>query len=52
MESYVNKPRGNPEWTIQRQWKHWEHKSLDKDKQNTNIQHRNLKQGVTRSHQH
>jgi hypothetical protein len=26
--------RGNEEWTIQRHWQHWEHKTQDKDKQN------------------
>ena len=35
--------RGNQEWTIQRHWQHWEHKTQDEDKQNTNIQHRKLK---------
>ena len=26
---------GNKEWTIQRRWHYWEHKTLDEDKQNT-----------------
>ena len=26
--------RGNQEWTIQRHWQHWVHKSQDEDKQN------------------
>ena len=26
--------RGNQEWTIQRNWKHWGHKTQDEDKQN------------------
>jgi len=28
--------RGNQEWTIQRNWKHWVHKTQDEDKQNKN----------------
>ena len=31
--------RGNLEWTIQRDWQHWAHKTLDEDKQNTKTQH-------------
>jgi hypothetical protein len=27
--------RGNQEWTIQRDWQHWLHKTQDEDKQNT-----------------
>ena len=34
--------RGNQEWTIQRNWQHWVHKTQDKDKQNKR-QHRKLK---------
>jgi hypothetical protein len=30
----TNKTRGNQEWTIQRNWQHWEHKTQDEDKQN------------------
>ena len=26
--------RGNQEWTIQRQWQHWVHKTQDEGKQN------------------
>jgi hypothetical protein len=26
--------RGNEEWTIQRNWQHWVHKTHDEDKQN------------------
>jgi len=26
--------RGNQEWTIQRNWQHWVHKTQDGDKQN------------------
>ena len=26
--------RGNKEWTIQRNWQHWVHKTQDEDKQN------------------
>ena len=26
--------RGNEEWTIQRNWQHWVHKTQDEDKQN------------------
>ena len=26
--------RGNQEWTIQRTWQHWVHKTQDEDKQN------------------
>jgi hypothetical protein len=26
--------KGNQEWTIQRHWQHWVHKTQDKDKQN------------------
>ena len=26
--------RGNQEWTIQRHWQHWVHKTHDEDKQN------------------
>ena len=26
--------RGNQEWTIQRHWQHWVHKTQDEDKQN------------------
>ena len=26
--------RGNQEWTIQRNWQHWVHKTQDEDKQN------------------
>ena len=26
--------RGNHEWTIQRNWQHWAHKTQDEDKQN------------------
>ena len=25
--------RGNQEWTIQRNWQHWSHKTLNEDKQ-------------------
>jgi hypothetical protein len=28
------KVRGNEEWTIQRNWQHWVHKTHDEDKQN------------------
>ena len=31
----TNKTRGNQEWTIQRHWQHWAHKTQDEDKQNT-----------------
>jgi len=27
--------RGSQEWTIQRNWQHWAHKTQDEDKQNT-----------------
>jgi hypothetical protein len=27
--------RGNQEWTIQRHWQHWEHKTQDKDNPET-----------------
>ena len=27
--------RGNQEWTIQRHWQHWAHKTNNEDKQNT-----------------
>ena len=30
----TNKTRGHQEWTIQRHWQHWVHKTQDKDKQN------------------
>jgi hypothetical protein len=30
----TNKTRGNQEWTIQRNWQHWEHKTQGEDKQN------------------
>jgi hypothetical protein len=30
----TNKTRGNQEWTIQRNWQHWVHKTQGKDKQN------------------
>jgi hypothetical protein len=30
----TNKTRGNQEWTIQRNWQHWVHKTQDEDKQN------------------
>ena len=26
--------RGNQEWTIQRDWQHWVHKTQDEEKQN------------------
>jgi len=29
---------GNQEWTIQRHWKHWSHKTQDEDKRNTTTQ--------------
>jgi len=29
----------NQEWTIQRHWQHWVHKTQDEDKQNTKTQH-------------
>jgi hypothetical protein len=32
--------RGNKEWTIQRNWQHWVHKTQDEDKQNNKTQHR------------
>ena len=28
--------RGNQEWTIQRNWQHWVHKTQDEDNQNKN----------------
>ena len=31
--------RGNQEWTIQRQWQHWEHKTQDVNKETTKTQH-------------
>jgi hypothetical protein len=32
---YVRENRcGNQEWTIQRNWQHWVHKTQDEDKQN------------------
>ena len=40
--------RGNHEWTIQRHWQHWVHKTQDKDKQNKKTQHRKLKWWATR----
>jgi len=42
--------RGNQEWTIQRNWKHWIHKTQDEDKQNKKAQHRKLKRSLTRTH--
>jgi hypothetical protein len=30
----TNKTRGNQEWTIQRNWQHWVHKTQGEDKQN------------------
>ena len=27
--------RGNQEWTIQRHWQHWAHKTQNEDKHNT-----------------
>ena len=35
--------RDNQEWTIQRHWQRWAHKTQDDDKQNTKTQHRKLK---------
>ena len=36
--------RGNQEWTIQRHWQHWVHKTQNEDKQSNNKkQHRKLK---------
>ena len=31
--------RGNQEWTIQRNWKHWVHKTEDDGKQSKKTQH-------------
>ena len=28
--------RGNQEWTIQKNWQHWVHKTQEEDKQNKN----------------
>jgi hypothetical protein len=33
---------GNQEWTIQRHWQHWAHKTQDEDKQIKKTQHREL----------
>ena len=33
---------GNQEWTIQRHWRHWAHKTLEEDKHNTKTQHNTL----------
>ena len=35
--------RGNQEWTIQRHWQHWVHKTQDEDKQNKKTPDRKLK---------
>jgi len=35
--------KGNQEWTIQRHWQEWVHKTHDEDKQNKKIQHRKEK---------
>ena len=46
----TNKARGNQEWTIQRIWQHWAHKSREaENKQNTTTQHRKLKTWTTRT---
>jgi hypothetical protein len=29
----LEEPKGNQEWTIQRNWQHWVHKTQDEDKQ-------------------
>ena len=35
----------NQEWTIQRNWRHWVHKTQDEDKQSKKTQHRQLRKG-------
>jgi hypothetical protein len=32
--SFRENRRGNQDWTIQRHWQHWIHKTQDDDKQN------------------
>jgi hypothetical protein len=41
--------RGNQEWTIQRNWKHWGHKTQDEDKQckKHNTENRNVRFSLT-----
>ena len=51
---YVNvreNRRGNQEWTIQRNWQHWVHKTQEVDNQtkNNKTQHREKKQWATRT---
>jgi hypothetical protein len=41
--------RYNQEWTIQRHWQRWTHKTQVEDKQNTKTQHRKLKRWATRT---
>ena len=38
--------RGNQEWTIQRNWQHWVHRTQDEDKQNK--KHNTICVGYTR----
>jgi hypothetical protein len=41
--------RDNQEWTIQKHWQRWAHKTQNKDKQSTKTQHRKLKWGAIRT---
>ena len=39
--------RGNKQWTIQRHWQHWVHKTQDKDKQNQSTAQKTKKMSNT-----